>query len=159
MSTAVIELILSEIGATESVRNADKCAFAYLSKFTENQHDDSATIAYLDFSVVRNEDKLQLYGKKFDGTNELISPQLIHQYNLVEADSLCKTMVDAVHNHYLKNDSITVDLVRAFLATSPDALSEREFMDLWAQFYKSERKSPCSRCAVINGAMYNIHGC
>lgn len=159
MSTAVIELILSEIGPTESVRKADKCAFAYISKFTEIQNDDSSMVPYVDFSVVRNTDKLELYGKNFDGTNELISPQLIQQNNLVEADSLCKTMVGIVHNHYVKNDNVTVDLVRTFLATSPDASSEREFLDLWAKFYKSERKSDCARCAVINGAMYNIHGC
>lgn len=159
MSTAVIELILNEIGPTESVRNADKCAFAYISKFTENQHDDSSMVPYVDFSVVRNTDKLELYGKNFDGTNELISPQLIHKNNLVEADSLCKTMVGMVHNHYVKNDNETVDLVRTFLATSPDASTEREFLDLWAKFYKSERKSDCDRCTVINGAMYNIHGC
>jgi len=159
MSTAVIELIMSTIGPIESVRNADKCAFAYLSKFTEIQQQDMGTCPYIDYSIKPNEDKLELYGKNYDGQSELILPQLIQQNNLLEADSLCKTMVSFVHNHYVRSDNDSVELVKQFLLTSPDAVNERDFMDLWAKFYKSERKSECPRCLIITNAMYTAHGC
>jgi hypothetical protein len=159
MSATVIELIISELGPVESVLSVDKCAFAYFSKFTEIQQEDTDTISYVDFSIARNGSKLELYGKNFSGTSELILPQLIHKNNLLEFDELFKTMVSMVHNHYVKRDNTSVDLVKKFLATSPDASNEREFMDLWAKFYKSECQSECSRCAVINSAMYNVHGC
>jgi hypothetical protein len=159
MSATVIELIISELGPIESVLSVDKCAFAYFSKFTEIQQDDTDMIPYVDFSIVRNGTKLKLYGKIFSGESELISPQLIQKNNLLEFDDLFKSMVNTVHNHYVKRDNTTVDLIKKFLAMSPDASNESEFMDLWAKFYKCERQSECSRCAVINSAMYNVHGC
>jgi len=170
MSETVVNTIVYELGETNSVKESDMCAYAYLKQLCELKQ-----ITAIDFKIIRNKitGKLELHNINSTGQPNKLSWMYLFHSHVSNDKKLKDAMLNSVHNHTIDTDTpllngldikfisdntppytYTVCPTRKYMFKSTD----NNFRDSWIKYYMIHNKNRCAQCTKtierINEAVY-----